>query len=660
MSTNEMKCLWTPSEAFIADTNIKAYMDWLSENKGLSFNSYSDLWQWSVDELEDFWASIWEYFDITSHTPYKQVLSSHQMPGAKWFEGSTLNYAEHFFKSYSDDHPAIIFKSEVQEITEVSWRDLKSEVAKIASYLKSIGVEPGDRVVSYMPNIPQTIIAFLAVSSIGAVWSSCSPDFGTNSVVDRFQQISPKVMFAVDGYHYGGKSFDRTAEVVRMESEMDSLEKIIFLPYANPEARPKGIKDVILWQDATDNDSTEIDFTAVPFDHPIWTVYSSGTTGIPKAITHGHGGALIEHLKYNTLHANIKPGDRFFWFSTTGWVMWNLTMSTALSGATVIIYDGNPGYPNLGATWQFAEEAKMTTFGTSAAFLISCMKEKLDLSQYNLENLGCLGSTGSPLPPEGFEWVYENVKKDLWLTSASGGTDIVSGFVGGLPTLPVYSGEIQCRLLGTEVQAFDDAGNAVINEVGEMVITKPMPSMPIYLWNDKDGKRYQESYFDVYPGYWRHGDWLKISDIGTAQILGRSDSTLNRSGIRIGTSEVYRAVDKVEAVADSLIVSLELPGGEYYMPLFVVMKNNGELTDDVIHELRTTIRSAFSPRHVPDEIIKINEVPYTISGKKLETPIKKILLGASLEKAISRDAMKNGESIDFFIEFAKQIKEKYL
>ena len=660
MGTNEMKCLWTPSEAFIADTNIKAYTDWLSEKKGLSFDDYNDLWQWSVDELEDFWASLWEYFDITSHAPYKQVLSSHKMPGAKWFEGSTLNYAEHVFKSYSDDYPAIIFKSEVQGITEVSWADLKSQVAKIATYLKSIGVEPGDRVVSYMPNIPQTIIAFLAVSSIGAVWSSCSPDFGTNSVVDRFKQISPKVMFAVDGYHYGGKSFDRTSEVVRMESEMESLEKIIFFPYANPEAKPDGIKNTIFWQDAVNNDSSEIDFVAVPFDHPIWTLYSSGTTGIPKAITHGHGGALIEHLKYNTLHANIKPGDRFFWFSTTGWVMWNLVMSTTLAGATAVIYDGNPGYPDLGTNWQFAEDAKITTFGTSAAFLISCMKEKFKLDKYNLETLKCLGSTGSPLPPEGFDWVYENVKKDLWLTSVSGGTDIASGFVGGLPTLPVYSGEIQCRLLGSEVQAFDINGNAVINEVGEMVITKPMPSMPIYLWNDKDGKRYQESYFDVYPGYWRHGDWLQISDIGSAQILGRSDSTLNRSGIRIGTSEVYRAVDKVEAVADSLIVSLELPGGEYYMPLFVTLKNNGELTDEIIHELRTTIRSAFSPRHVPDEIIKIDEIPYTISGKKLETPVKKILLGAPLDKAVSRDAMQNGDSIDFFVNFAKQIKERYL
>lgn len=657
--SNEMKCLWTPSEDFIANTNITEYRKWLKSTRGLSFHDYDALWQWSVDELETFWESIWEYFEITSHTPYTRILSSMEMPGAKWFEGSTLNYAEHVFKGYSDAYPAIIFKSEKHPMTEISWGELKNQVAKVAAYLKSIGVEPGDRIVSYMPNIPQTIIAFLAVSSIGAVWSSCSPDFGTNSVVDRFKQISPKVMFAVDGYNYGGKLFDRTGEVAHMESEMPSLEKVIFLPYANEQAQPEQIKNATFWQDAIDNDATDIPFAAVPFDHPLWTVYSSGTTGIPKAITHGHGGALIEHLKFQTLHSNNKPGDRFFWFSTTGWVMWNIAMSSLLTGTTAVIYDGNPAYPNIDAMWQYAEESKMTTFGTSAAFLIACMKEGVKPNKFNLENLKCLGSTGSPLPPEGFDWVYDSIKNDIWLTSVSGGTDIVGGFVGGCPILPVYSGEIQCRLLGSDVHAFDEEGRSVINEVGEMVIKKPMPSMPIYFWNDENNKRYRESYFDTYAGYWRHGDWMKISDIGTVQILGRSDSTLNRSGIRIGTSEVYRAVDKVEAVADSLIVSLELPGGEYYMPLFVTIRDGGELTDAIVNEIRSTIRADFSPRHVPDEIIRIDAVPYTMSGKKMETPIKKILLGAPVDKAANKDAMQNGDAIDFFVGFAKNVQEKY-
>ncbi|MBV1932914.1 MAG: acetoacetate--CoA ligase [Porticoccaceae bacterium] len=649
-----MKKLWQPTPEFQQQTNMTAYMAWLGDKHNLHFEDYEALYQWSVSHMEDFWQSIWDYYEVQSASAYQQVLSSHAMPGAKWFEGATLNFAEHIFRAKADDRPALLAESEFRELYEVSWAELESQVARLAHYLRGLGVEAGDRVVAYMPNIPETLIAFLAANSIGAVWSSCSPDFGTNSVVDRFQQISPKVMFAVDGYSYNGKTIDRLDELARLKEALPSLERVVLFDYRG-NAPACDIEQSDHWQDALDNDATEIVFEQVAFDHPIWTLYSSGTTGIPKAITHGHGGILIEHYKHMALHCDIKPGDRFFWFSTTGWVMWNIGVASLLAGSVLVIYDGNPAYPEVDHLWSLAERAQITQFGGGAAYYIACMKAGLEPGKsFDLSVLKSIGSTGSPLPEEGFEWVYSAIKQDLWLISISGGTDIASAFVGCSPLLPVYSGEIQCRMLGVDVRALDDDGNALINEVGEMVITEPMPSMPIYFWNDEDDQRYKESYFEEYPGWWRHGDWMRLSEQGTIQIMGRSDSTLNRGGIRIGTSEVYRGVEKVEAIADSLVLSIELSGGRHYMPLFVQLKEGFSLNENIVTQLKQSLREDFTPRHVPDEVFQIDEIPYTMTGKKLETPVKKILMGFDIDKSVNRDAMRNPETIDYFIEFSKK------
>lgn len=649
-----VKKLWEPSEAFKNKTVIVRYMKWLQDNKNLKFDNYESLRQWSVEHIEDFYESIWQFFEIESGTAYQQVLNSHKMPGAKWFNGATLNYAEHVFRSYSDKHPAIISESETRALTELSWADLQNQVAKMAAYLRSLGVEEGDRVVAYMPNIPETAVAFLAACSMGAVWSAASPDFGTGSVLDRFQQISPKVLLCVDGYSYDGKRFSRVAEVARIKAEIVSLESVIMLDYMG-FASEATVNGLVSWEQALDNPATEIKFEQLPFDHPIWVVYSSGTTGIPKALTHSHGGVLVENYKYLGLLGNLQEGDRYFWYSTTGWVMWNLIFGVMLCKAAAIIYDGNPAFGGIGKLWSLAERAQATVFGGGAAYFIGCMKAGLEpAKEYNLEKLVAIGSTGSPLPAEAFEWIYDKVKGDVWLYSASGGTDIVSAFVGSCPLLPVYAGEIQCRELGVDVHAFDDNGHPVIGEVGEMVITKPMPSMPIYFWNDEGNQRYSESYFEMFPGYWRQGDWMSVCERGSVVIVGRSDSTLNRGGIRIGTSEVYRGVDQVREVLDSLVVSLELGDGSYYMPLFVQMREGLTLNDAIVQKIKTSLMQSFTRRHVPDEVFQVDEIPYTMTGKKLETPVKKILLGFELEKSVNRDAMKNPKAIDYFIEFSKK------
>ena len=651
------RLLWTPSQALQDSSNIRAYMRWLETTRGLRFATYDELWRWSVADLEAFWESLWEYFQIRSVTPYTRVLSSHTMPGARWFEGATLNYVEHVFRRATPDHPAALFQSERQPLMPISWADLERQVASVAAALRGLGVGPGDRVVGYVPNVPQALVAFLAAASLGAVWSSCSPDFGSPSVIDRFKQIEPKVLVAVDGYQYGGKPFDRRAVVAEIQAALPTLEATIFVPYLDPQVAPAGLSGRILAWDEALATPGELRYEPVPFEHPLWVLYSSGTTGLPKPIVQSQGGILIQHLKELHLHLNLKPGDRFFWYTTTGWMMWNLLIGGLLVGATVLLYDGSPAYPDMGALWRFAEESRMTFFGTSAGYITALMKSDVAPGrQYDLSALVGIGSTGSPLPPEGFEWVYAHVKSDLWLASISGGTDVCGCFIAGAPILPVYSGELQCRALGVNAQAYDTDGNSVIGVMGELVVTEPMPSMPIYFWNDPDGRRYRESYFEMYPGTWRHGDWVVINERGGVVIYGRSDSTINRQGVRMGSSEIYRVVEGLPEVLDSLVVDLEGLGGASYMPLFVVLREGVELDAALERKIKDAIRTALSPRHVPDAIFAIPDVPRTLSGKKLEVPVKKILMGVPVERAANPDSLRNPELLPFFVDLAAKLR----
>ncbi|WP_066308793.1 acetoacetate--CoA ligase [Bacillus sp. FJAT-29814] len=653
----EGKLLWEPSQQFQDESNMKKFMAWLEETRGLRFQTYEQLWNWSVTDIEGFWSAIWHFYEVQAKTPYDQVLADKKMPGAKWFPGSTLNYAEHIFRNEVPEKAAIIYQSENRALGEITWFKLKKETAAIAAYLKSLGVQPGDRVVAYASNIHETITAFLACASIGAVWSSCAPEFGIMSVIDRFKQIEPKVLFAVDGYRYGGKDFNRTELVKKIQAELPTLTQTIIIPYLQEEPHLEELKDAVLWGEAIEKNKGEVlTFTPVPFDHPLWILYSSGTTGKPKAIVQSQGGILLEQLKMIGLQKNVKPEDRLFWFTTTGWMMWNVVVSTLLTGATILLYDGNPGYPNYDTLWKFAEETKMTVFGTSASFITACMKAGVKPKEhFDLSHLNSIGSTGSPLPVSGFDWVYEEVKKDLWLVSTSGGTDLCTAFVGGSPLLPVHSGELQSRALGASVKAFDDQGQELVDEIGELVITEPMPSMPIYFWNDENGDRYHDSYFDVYSGIWRHGDFIKITTKGSAIIYGRSDATINRGGVRMGTSEIYSALESVPEVIDSLVVDIPISSEQSYMPLFVVMREKASLTDDVKSRINQVIRQNCSPRHVPNEIFPVEELPKTLNGKKLEVPIKKILMGTPVEKAVNIGSLANPDTIQYFVEFEKNM-----
>jgi acetoacetyl-CoA synthetase len=649
--------LWEPSQASIERAEMTRYMRWLADERGLELDDYNSLWEWSATEIEDFWASIWDFFDVSSSAPYTDVLRDRAMPGANWFPGTELNYAEHIFRGKRDADVAVLHASELRELDELTWGELGARVAAAAAGLRAMGVERGDRVVAYMPNIPETLIAFLAAASIGAVWSSCSPDFGAASVVDRFAQIEPKVLLCVDGYRYNGRDFDRTGVVAGLQDAMPTLERTVVLPYLASDPDLSGLQPAIRWDELLESGSgAALEFERVPFDHPLWVLYSSGTTGLPKAIVQGHGGILLEHLKKLNLHVDAQEGDRLFWFTTTGWMMWNFLVGGLLSKASIVLYDGSPGFPDMDVLWDLAERAGMTCFGTSASYIAACMKAGTEPgSGRDLSRLRSVGSTGSPLSPEGFEWVYRHVGRDTWLFSTSGGTDVCTAFVGGVPLLPVYRGELQGRALGAKVEAFDPDGNSITDEVGELVITEPMPSMPLYLWGDADGSRYHASYFDTYPGVWRHGDWIEITSRGTAVIYGRSDSTINRQGVRMGTSEIYRAVQGIPDVVDALVVDIPRPGTEGWMPLFVVLADGETLTEDLTGEIKRRIRELCSPRHVPDAIYQIAEVPRTLSGKALEVPVKRILTGTPPEKAASRDSLANPASLDYFVELAGEL-----
>ncbi len=640
MSAPEL--LWEPSSEQAERAGVTRFRLWCNDTRDLSLETYDDLWRWSTDSLEDFWAAIVEYFDVRFEVPGETVLDSHAMPGAKWFPGSRVSYAEHIFRGKDPDALAVQHASELRELSAWTWGELSEQTAAIASGLRTLGVQSGDRVVAYMPNIPETLAAFLACASIGAVWSSAAPEFGARSVIDRFSQIEPKVMLAIDGYRYGGKDHDRSDVVSAIAEEVPSLERVVRLGYLDGSG----------WEDGFLG-SEPLSFAQLEFDHPLWVLYSSGTTGLPKPIVHGQGGILIEQLKKGHLHLDAQPGDRVFWFSTTGWMMWNFLVGVLLTDASIVLFDGNPGYPDLGTLWELAESARMTCFGTSAAFIASCMKESVEPGQgRDLGALRAVGSTGSPLSPEGFRWVYDQLGSDTWLFSTSGGTDMCTAFVGGVPTLPVYLGELQARCLGASVEAWDPDGKPLIDEVGELVITKPMPTMPIYFWGDESGERYHDSYFSTYPGVWRHGDWIEITSRGTAIISGRSDSTINRGGVRMGTSEIYRAVLSIPEVVDALVVDLPREGTDGWMPLFVVLRDGASLDDDLIAEVRSRIRSDCSPRHVPNEIRQIEEVPRTLSGKVLEIPVKRILMGTPVESAASRESLANPAALDYFVKLA--------
>ena len=647
--------LWEPSAEAVERSSMTAYMRWLKAERGLAFNGdYARLWEWSTEDLEDFWRSIWDYFDIAADGDASTVLASDTMPGAEWFPGTSLNYAEHIFRGKDPGALAIQHRSEATELAEITWGELEARVAAFAAGLRVLGVESGDRVAAYLPNAPEAIVGFLAAASIGAIWSSCSPDFGARSVVDRFAQIEPKVLLAVDGYTYGGKPFDRMDVVRGLEDEMPSLTHTVLVPYLDPEADPSRLEHGVAWADvARKGEGSALEFDRVPFDHPLWVLYSSGTTGLPKAIVQGHGGILLEHLKKMNLHVDAQAGDHVFWFTTTGWMMWNFLVSILLTPASIVLFDGNPGHPDLSTLWDLTAEAEINTFGTSASYIASCMKAGVEPSSgRDLGALRAVGSTGSPLAPEGFEWVYEHVGSDTWLFSTSGGTDVCTAFVGGVPILPVYRGELQARALGCAVEAWDEDGNALTGEVGELVITKPMPSMPVFFWSDPDGERYRSSYFEMYPGVWRHGDWIEITERGTAIIYGRSDSTINRGGVRMGTSEIYRAVLSLDEITDALVVDVARPGTEGWMPLFVVLREGERLSEELIRRIAARVREDCSPRHVPNEVHEVAEVPRTLSGKVLEVPVKRILMGTPPSEAASRDSLANPKSLDPFVELA--------
>jgi acetoacetyl-CoA synthetase len=646
VSEGEPELLWEPSPERVAGATITRYAAWLRETRGLSFESYDELWQWSVGDLDAFWTSIVEFFEIRFSEAGERVLGDRSMPGAQWFPGATVSFAEHVFRGKDDSEVAIRHASETRELGEWTWGRLRAETAAIAGGLRSLGVGEGDRVVAYMPNIPETVAAFLACASIGATWSSAAPEFGARSVIDRFAQIEPKVLLAIDGYRYGGRDFDRREVVDRIAGEIPGLERVVRLGYLDGSG----------WDDGFLGSESDLQFAQLAFDHPLWVLYSSGTTGLPKPIVHGQGGILIEQIKKLNLHLDAQAGDRVFWFSTTGWMMWNFLVGVLLTDASIVLFDGNPGHPSLDVLWQLAADAGITTFGTSAAYIASCMKAGVEPGAgRDLSALRAVGSTGSPLSPEGFRWVYDQLGSETWLFSTSGGTDMCTAFVGGVPTLPVYLGEIQARCLGASVESWDPDGKPLIGEVGELVITEPMPSMPIFFWGDEDGERLRESYFDVYPGVWRHGDWIEITPRGTSIIYGRSDSTINRGGVRMGTSEIYRAVLAVDEVLDALVVDVPGAGSDpAWMPLFVVLQDGATLNDELVGEIRRRIREDCSPRHVPDEIRQIPEVPRTLSGKLLEVPVKRILTGTPVDAAASRESLANPDALDYFVELAAE------
>jgi acetoacetyl-CoA synthetase len=643
--------LWTPSAEARERSRLTAFGRWLESDTGRRFPDYAALWRWSVAEPGAFWEAVWRHFGVRSHAPYRAALESRAMPGALWFPGARLNYAEHAL-ARRDEHPALVYRHENGQTHTLTYRELGDRVARVRQGLRRKGVGLGDRVAGVVPNTPETVVAFLATASLGATWSSCSPDFGVGSVLDRFRQIEPTVLFGATSYEYAGRRHDRREALCEVVAGLPSLRAAVAVPGGGAGERPPAGFEP--WE-AMLGEGGPHEFTPVPFDHPLWILYSSGTTGLPKPIVHGHGGILLEHLKALALHGDLGENDRFFWFTTTGWMMWNYLVSGLLLGSTVLLYDGSPGHPDLGALWRFAAESRMTFFGTSAPYLLALRKAGFSPRRVaSLDHLRAIGSTGAPLPVEGFAYVYEEVKRDVLLASVSGGTDVCTAFLLQCPWLPVRAGEIQCAGLGCKVEAFDANGRPVVGEVGELVLTEPMPSMPVMFWNDPQGERYRESYFGAFPGAWRHGDWVKTTPHGSAVIYGRSDSTLNRGGVRMGTSEFYRVVEALPEVADSLVVDTGALGSEDTLWLFVVLREGVRLDAALCARIRATLREALSPRHVPDRIRAVPAIPRTLNGKKVEVPVKRILSGTPIERAVNFDTLADRSAIEPFLALARE------
>jgi acetoacetyl-CoA synthetase len=668
MKVEEGQLLWTPSAERLARSHLTRYLRWLEE-RGHRFDSYDALWRWSVSDLDAFWSSVAEFCGVEWSAPPTRVLGKRTMPGAEWFPGATLNYAWHALRHERPGEDALVYLSERRPLTTMTWTELARQVRVLATKLRAMGIVPGDRIVAYLPNTPEAVIGMLATASIGAVWSSCGPDFGTRGVLDRYSQLEPKLMFCVDGYSYGGKPFDRRSDIREIIGKLPTLSHVVHLPYLDAddrtpgpaEAGPYGPPDTLFWDDVMagpDPGRDAFQFEQVPFAHPLFILFSSGTTGLPKPIIHCHGGITIEQLKLFHFHMDMHARQRMFFFTSTGWMMWNFLSSSLLMDVIPVLYDGNPTWPGPDLLWKLADDTGAHLFGASPSY--QSLLEKAGIiprERFALEKLETIVLAGSPVTAECQNWFFDNVKRDMWAHAGSGGTDVCTGLVGGVVNLPIYAGEIQARQLGVAAYAWDEQGNELVDQVGEFVVTEPMPSMPVGFWGDTDGSRYRDSYFDLYPGVWRHGDFFRINARGGCFVLGRSDATLNRHGIRIGTAEVYRSLLGVAAVEDSLIVNLDLPGGRFFMPLFVKTRGDVPLTDEIADQIRATLRREYSPRHVPDKIFQVKAIPYTLTGKKMEVPVRRILMGVPAEKAANRAAMANVDALDYFIDYARDQRD---
>ncbi|KAF1022982.1 MAG: Acetyl-coenzyme A synthetase [Pseudomonas sp.] len=643
--------LWQPSPEFAQQTQLTRYLTWLNHARGRNFAGYHALWQWSVDDLDGFWQSIWDHFDVTSSHPHHAVLAKRDMPGAQWFPGARLNLAEHILRNEREGCDALLYLNESCALQGMPWREFATQVRTLATYLRAQGVVPGDTVVAYLPNIPEAMIALCACAAIGAVWASCSPDFGADGVLDRVRQLAPKVLFAVDGYHYGGKVFDRRGQVRTIAAELSSIEQVILLPTLFPMA--PGAVDWRSLQQLPPVDDFQCE--QLPFDHPLWVLFSSGTTGLPKAIVQSHGGILLEQLKALSLHLDFRPGDTAFIFTTTGWMMWNTLFSALLCNVRPVLYDGHPAWPASDVLWQVVQDSRASFFGTSPTYIELMKRQGITPGErFDLSALRTVMPVGSPVSPQCNAWFYQHLKPDVWVATGSGGTDICSGLVSGVPTLPVYAGEIQARALGVDAHAFDEHGQRQTGEVGELVVTSPMPSMPVYFWNDPTGERYRDSYFQTWPGVWRHGDFFLLNTRGGCQVLGRSDATLNRFGVRIGTAEIYRALELINEIEDALVVNLDLPEGGFFMPLFVQLRPGAQLDEALEQRVRDCLRERCTPRHVPDRLYAVPMIPMTLTGKKMEVPVRRILMGHDPATVANPSAMRDPQALAYFIAYAQQ------